>query len=217
MGALGCTQLSRINEDKRNRWMQNGVPIFVIVLNTIWCVHLTRFGLERFAADLPAQDWSWLLNWQTICNCEHYSLYKTAWPHTGAPWYNDTTQSLDHKRSSQRLCKSVRIWKLQAPWLITELLNHLWKSLSVGMIVSRLAACGGATAGAPACLKHRVSGPSGGQMPQSSSNAQSSCNCLNDAQTVAWGTDRPTSNYYTQDAYPHFRQAHCQQSVKTVT
>lgn len=31
-------------------------------------------------------------------------------------------------------------------------------------------------------------------MPQSSSNAQSSCNCLNDAQTVAWGTDRPTSN-----------------------
>ena len=29
-------------------------------------------------------------------------------------------------------------------------------------------------------------------------------------------TDRPTSNYYTQDAYPHFRQAHCQQSVKTV-
>ena len=72
MGALECTQLSRINEDKRNRWMQNGVPIFVIVLNTIWCVHLTRFGLERFAADLPAQDWSWLLNWQTTCNCEHY-------------------------------------------------------------------------------------------------------------------------------------------------
>ena len=31
-------------------------------------------------------------------------------------------------------------------------------------------------------------------MPQSSSNAQSSCNCSNDAQTVAWGTDRPTSN-----------------------
>ena len=109
-------QLSRINEDKTNRWMQHGVSVFVIVLNTIWCVHLTRFGLERFAADLPAQDWSWLLNWQTTCNCEHYSLYKTAWPHTGAPWYNDTTQRLDHKKSSDKDSASPNPHTHCPPW-----------------------------------------------------------------------------------------------------
>ena len=130
------------------------------------------------------------------CQWLHLCIEETKAQNTHPTWHpqcpcHPLTQPTSNHGSK---IKIARIWKLQAPWLITELLNHLWKSLSVGMIVSRLAACGGATAGAPACLKLSVSGPSGGQMPQSSSNAQSSCNCLNDAQTVAWGTDKPTSN-----------------------